>query len=73
VVRARAVFLLSLLLFAGAVAWAASALPDRVPVHWGSGGEADRVVSRERAVVELVVIGMAANSALRRYRPEAGS
>jgi uncharacterized membrane protein len=59
VVRARAAFLLSLLLFAGAVVWAAIVLPDRVPVHWGSGGAADRVVSRDRAVAELVVIGAA--------------
>jgi len=56
-VRARAAFLASLLLYAGAVLWAWSTFPDRVPVHWGGGGDVDRVVSRDRAVVELVVIG----------------
>ena len=55
--KARVAFLVSLLLYAGVVIWAWSTFPDRVPVHWGGGGDADRVVSRDRAVVELVVIG----------------
>ncbi len=56
--KARAAFLLSLLLYAGVVLWAWNTFPNRVPVHWGGGGDADRVVSRDRAVVELVVIGV---------------
>jgi Protein of unknown function (DUF1648) len=47
-VKARAAFLLSLLLYAGVVLWAWNTFPDRVPVHWGGGGDADRVVSRDR-------------------------
>ena len=57
--KARGAFLLSLLLYAGVVLWGWTTFPDRVPVHWGGGGDADRVVARERAVVELVVIGAA--------------
>lgn len=54
---ARTAFLATLLLYAGVVIWGWSTFPDRVPVHWGDGGDADRLVSRDRAVVELVVIG----------------
>lgn len=55
--RSRAAFLASVLLYAGVVLWAWNVFPDRVPVHWRGGGGADRVVSRDRALVELVLIG----------------
>jgi uncharacterized membrane protein len=56
-VKARVAFLGSLLLYVGVVLWAWTTFPDLVPVHWGGGGDVDRAVSRERAVVELAVIG----------------
>ena len=61
--KARVAFLVSLLLCTGVVLWAWNTFPDRVPVHWGGGGDADHVVYL------VVVVGIAANSALRRYRP----
>lgn len=54
---ARAAYVAATLLYAGVVLWAWSTFPERVPVHWGGGGDVDRVVSKGRALAELVVIG----------------
>jgi len=56
-VTARTWFLLTVLVLAGVLVWSAFALPDRVPVHFGLTGEADRFVSRTRALVELGLLG----------------
>jgi uncharacterized membrane protein len=54
-VKARVAFVASLPLYAGVVLWAWTTFPDRVPVHWGGGGDADRVVSRDRAATLLLL------------------
>jgi hypothetical protein len=57
VVTARALFLLSLAGFTAVLAYAWWALPEQVPIHFGSGGAPDRVVGRERAVLEIGLAG----------------
>ena len=37
---------------------AAVTLPDRVPIHFGPGGEADRIVGRQEALVTFAVVGL---------------
>lgn len=55
---ARGWFLLALLGFVLVALWAWSVLPDQVAVHFGTGGKADRVVSRDRAVTENLLAGL---------------
>ncbi|PPK97936.1 uncharacterized protein DUF1648 [Kineococcus xinjiangensis] len=56
---ARAAFLAAALLYAAVVAVSAVVLPERVPVHFGPGGEADSYSSRAWAVTVDVVLGAA--------------
>ncbi len=53
-------FLLALAVMIGLSAWAAPNLPDRVPVHWGIDGTADRYGSRLEALIAmpLVTLGL---------------
>jgi hypothetical protein len=59
VTRLRIAFVLLTGTFAGVLGAAWFTLPDQVAVHFDLGGAADRVVSRERAVLELGVVGAA--------------
>jgi hypothetical protein len=45
--------------YAGVLLVAAVTLPERVPIHFAAGGEADRVVGREEALVTFAVVGAA--------------
>ena len=45
--------------YAGVLLVAAVTLPEQVPIHFGPGGEADRVVGREEALVTFAVVGAA--------------
>ena len=54
---ARTLFWITVAVFAVIVAWAARALPDQVPVHFGPSGAADRVVIRSQAVLEMSLVG----------------
>jgi uncharacterized membrane protein len=56
-VTARTLFLMLLGGFTVTLAYAWAVLPERVPVHFGASGAADRVVGRERAVVEIGLVG----------------
>jgi uncharacterized membrane protein len=56
-VTARNVFLLLLGGFTVTLGYAWTVLPERVPVHFGLSGEADRVVGRQRAVLEMGLVG----------------
>jgi uncharacterized membrane protein len=58
VVTPRTAFAISIALFAAVLAWSATVLPDRVPVHFGFSGAADRVVSRPRALLEVGLAGV---------------
>lgn len=53
----RVAFAASVGLFVAALVWSAAVLPERVPVHFGLSGAADRVVSRPRALLELGLAG----------------
>ena len=44
--------------YAGVLLVAAVTLPDRVPIHFGPGGEADRIVGRQEALVTFAVLGL---------------
>ena len=44
--------------YAGVLLIAAVTLPDRVPIHFGPRGEADRIVGREEALVTFAVLGL---------------
>lgn len=44
--------------YAGVLLIAAVTLPDRVPIHFGPGGEADRIVGRQEALVTFAVLGL---------------
>lgn len=50
---------LEFVLFAGVVLWGGATGPERMALHWGFGGEPDRIGSRERWVVETAIIGLA--------------
>lgn len=56
---ARAAFWTAAGVFAAALGWAWSVLPERVPVHWSNSAGPDRVVERGRAVLEMGAIGLA--------------
>ncbi len=57
--RARAASLtIEFLALASVVVFGATRGPDRMPLHWGLGGEADRVGSREQWVLESSLIGL---------------
>lgn len=53
---ARSLFGLSVVVLVAVLVWAGYALPDRVPVHFGLTGEADRFTSRPRALAELGLV-----------------
>ena len=44
--------------YAGVLLVAAVPLPDRVPIHFGPGGEADRIVGRQEALVTFAGLGL---------------
>ncbi len=54
---ARRLFWVALGGFTGSLAYLSVAAPDRVPIHVGASGVADRVVDRGQAVLELSLIG----------------
>lgn len=54
---ARTLFVLSLLGFSLTLLYAWWTLPEQVPVHFGIRGGADRVVGRDRAVLEGALVG----------------
>ena len=54
---ARTWFWISAATLAVVVAWSATALPERVPVHFGISGDADRFTSRTQAVLESSLVG----------------
>ncbi len=54
---ARDAFWLSVLVYAAALAWARTALPEEVPLHFGAGGEPDRWGSRAEALWTFGLIG----------------
>ncbi len=56
---ARVAMALASAAYAGVLLIAAVTLPERVPIHFGPGGEADRVVSRQEALVTFAVVGLA--------------
>jgi sterol desaturase/sphingolipid hydroxylase (fatty acid hydroxylase superfamily) len=57
-VTVRALFWVTVVIWALTLAWAAATLPERVPVHFGLTGAADRFTGRGRAVVELALVGV---------------
>lgn len=54
---ARSWFWAAALGYAAVLGWAWTVLPDRVPVHWSGSGGPDRVVGRDRAVLEFALLG----------------
>lgn len=56
---ARSWFWAVTLVYAAVLVWAWTVLPDRVPVHWSGSDGPDRVVGRDRAVVEFGLVGAA--------------
>ena len=56
---ARVAFVVAALLYAAVVAVSALVLPERVPVHFGPGGEADSYETRTWAITVDVVLGTA--------------
>ena len=55
---ARTALLTAAVLYALSSAVSALVLPDRVPLHFGAGGEADRYGSRAEAVTGFAVLGI---------------
>ncbi|WP_181407589.1 DUF1648 domain-containing protein [Nocardioides sambongensis] len=55
----RAVFIGSCLAYAAAWVLACVRLPDRVPLHFGGGGDVDRWGGRTEALVTFAVLGLA--------------
>ena len=53
----RIAFLLTLAAYAALVVAAAVSLPERVPLHFGVGGAADRWGGRTEAVVTFALVG----------------
>lgn len=53
----RIAFLLALVAYAVLVVVAAVTLPERVPLHFGLGGDADRWGSRSEAVLTFALVG----------------
>jgi hypothetical protein len=55
--RVRIAFLLTLAAYGALVVAAAAALPGRVPLHYGMGGDPDRWGTRTEAVVTFALVG----------------
>lgn len=54
----RAVFVVLAAGYAALVGWAATALPERVPAHWGTGSGPTRWGSRGEAITNLIILGV---------------